>query len=62
MAHPGEDHGDIVFVGRIDHFLVPHRAARLDDGANARLRGRVAQLRLGARIFASYRETLVEAV
>ena len=31
MAHAGEDHRDAVFVGGGDHFVVAHRAARLDD-------------------------------
>mgnify|MGYP000337795691 CR=1 FL=1 len=35
MAGTGEDHGDTVFIGRSDDFLVAHRATRLDDGLGA---------------------------
>src|SRR5690348_510211 len=33
---PGEDHRDIVPVGRLDHLGVVDGAARLDDGADPR--------------------------
>jgi len=35
MADAGEDHGHVVLVGCCDHFFVPHRPARLDDGCNS---------------------------
>src|SRR5690554_1487355 len=35
MTHAGEDHGNAVFVGGIDDFLVAHGAAGLDNGGNA---------------------------
>ena len=35
VAHPGEHHGEALLVRRIDHFLVAHRAAGLDDGGGA---------------------------
>src|SRR5690554_63121 len=41
MAHAGEDHRDAVFVGSVNHFLVAHGAARLDDSGNARRRSGV---------------------
>src|SRR5690606_10905198 len=39
LALAGDDHGDLVLVGRRDHLGVPHRAARLDDGGDAGGRG-----------------------
>ena len=35
VAGAGEHHGDPALVGRVDHFLVAHRAARLDDAGGA---------------------------
>ena len=40
VAHAGEDHGKALVVGGGDHFLVAHRAARLDDGGGAGFGGR----------------------
>src|SRR4051794_39814406 len=34
MAPPREDHRDAAAVRRLDHFLVAHRSARLDDAAH----------------------------
>src|SRR5690606_21768432 len=39
MPHPGKYHGDAVFVGGGDHLVVAHRAAGLDDAADAHLGG-----------------------
>ena len=38
MAHAGKHHGNAGFVGSGDHFLVAHRATRLDHGADTGLR------------------------
>jgi len=42
VAHTGKHHRDFRFVGGGDHFIVAHRAARLDDGSDAG-RGGVVQ-------------------
>ena len=41
VTHPGEHHGDVVFVGRGDDFGIAPRAARLNDGLDAELGKRV---------------------
>ncbi len=37
VAHAAEHHGHAALVGCIDHFLIAHRAARLDHTAGARI-------------------------
>ena len=37
MAHAGEHHGDAVFIRRIKHFLITHRAAGVDNRFDALL-------------------------
>jgi hypothetical protein len=37
VPHARKHHGEAMFVGRGDDFLVAHRTARLDDGGRARL-------------------------
>src|SRR5690349_24826936 len=37
VAHAGEDHGDAGFVSGCNHFVVTHRAARLDHRSDADL-------------------------
>ena len=39
MAHAGEDHGNAGFVGCVNHFLIAHGAAGLDNCADAHLGG-----------------------
>ena len=41
VARAGKHHRDAMFVRGCDDLVVPHRAAGLDDGLDARLRGRV---------------------
>src|SRR5581483_12201989 len=38
VTHTRKDHRDVVLVGGSDHFVVAHRAARLDDRSHPRLR------------------------
>ena len=37
MTHAGKDHGDMVFVGGGNDFIITHGAAGLNDGGNAGL-------------------------
>jgi hypothetical protein len=37
-SHAREGHSEAKLVGRLDHFAVAHRAARLDDRRGARFR------------------------
>src|ERR1700712_302553 len=37
MPHAGKDHRDACFIGRRDHFVVPHRAARLNHRSDTHL-------------------------
>jgi hypothetical protein len=39
MAHPGQDHGHLMFVGSLDHFLIADRSTGLNDGRDAGRRG-----------------------
>ena len=41
MAHAGEDHGDAVLIGGVNHFLVAHGPAGLDDRGDTGLGGRI---------------------
>src|SRR5581483_9228850 len=47
VARPREDHGEAEAVRGRDHVLVLHRAARLDDGRDALLRGELDAVREG---------------
>ena len=39
VTHSREDHRETGSIGRCDHFVVPDRAARLDDSRSARFHG-----------------------
>ena len=39
VTHPRHDHGDAMFVGSGDHFIVPHGTSRLDDRGCTGLNG-----------------------
>ena len=44
VAEAGEDHGDVLFIGRGDHFGVAHRTTGLDDGLGARFGARLSAI------------------
>ena len=51
MAHAGEHHGDAVFIRRIKHFLITHRAAGVDNRFDALLGNHInAALRAAMRV------------
>ena len=53
MADAGEDHCNAAFVGGGDHFVVAHRAARLDHAGGAGIKAENAGLSLRGSAVAS---------
>jgi hypothetical protein len=47
VAHSGEDHGQTSRISSGDHFVIPHRSARLNDCCGARFSG--SQQAIGKR-------------
>ena len=41
MPHGRKDHGNTMFVGRLDNLFVANTAACLDNGSHARFRSRI---------------------
>jgi hypothetical protein len=54
VADAGEDHGHVAFVGRRDHFFVPHGASGLNRTGSSRLGGGYESIGKGKQSFASH--------